>query len=90
MAGLEQKQAALEGEIREWAEREGQLKSGCARLEQQGRGLNESLSQAQALSAKETAGRTAAEQQAAALAESRAVLEQELAASRSRESEFRS
>jgi PAS domain S-box-containing protein len=82
VAGLEQKQAAMEAKIREWAEREGQLKSECARLEQQGQGLTESLSQTQASLAQEAASRTAAERQAGEQAELRRGLEQELAASR--------
>ena len=71
------------------AEREGELKSECARLEQQGQGLTESLSQTQALLAKEAAGRTAAEQQAGELAGLRKALEQELAASREQEGNLR-
>ena len=79
---LEQDRAAMGGEMRGSAEREGQLKSECARLEEQTQGLIESLSQAQALLAKEVADRTAAQQQAGELAELWWALERELAASR--------
>ena len=70
-AAQEQARMTLEGKIREWTERELQLKSECARLEKQGRELTEALSQTQALLAQEAAGRTAAEQQAGELAASR-------------------
>jgi PAS domain S-box-containing protein len=88
-AELEQARVALQGEIREWAEREGQLKSECARLEQQGHGLTDSLSQTQALLAKEAAGRTAAQHRTDELAELRRALELELATSREREEDLR-
>ena len=81
LAELEKKRAALEGEIGECVQRESQLKSDCARLEQQGQGLTESLTKTQALLTQEMVGRTAAEQQAAELAELRSVLEESLAAS---------
>ena len=80
-AELEQARVALEGEIRGGAEREGQLKSDCAKLEQKGQALTKSLNEIQALLAKETDGRTLAEQQAGELVKRLRALEQNLATS---------
>jgi hypothetical protein len=74
VAGLEQKQAALEGWIREWADREGRLKSECANLEQKGQGLAEMESKLR----EEVGQREKSERQAAELKQARAALEAEL------------
>ena len=53
---FEKGRAALQGEIRQWAEREARLRSECAQLEQLGQESRQSLSQTRALLAQETAG----------------------------------
>jgi PAS domain S-box-containing protein len=80
-AELEQARVALEDEIREGTEREGRLKSECARLERQGQTLTKSLSETQALLAEEADGRTLAKQQAGELVKRLRASEQDLAAS---------
>lgn len=75
---LEQASALLEQEIEALLARETKLEQKCDSLQGRVKALTESLAQAQAQAAKETAAREMAEKKAAVIADTRGALEREL------------